>query len=72
MMNEFDRVALIADMPERGLHKGATGTIVDVHRNPEAYLIEFTANGETIAVVSVNANQVERIQAHVQRGVAAR
>jgi len=61
MFDEFERVMLTTDLPDRGLREGATGTIVDVHRNPDAYMVEFTANGETIAVVAVNADQVRRV-----------
>ena len=62
MLAEFERVMLTTDLPDHGLREGATGTIVDVHHNPDAYLVEFTADGTTVAVVAVRADQVQRLR----------
>lgn len=77
MLEEFSRVALTSDMPERGLRVGATGTIVDVHTNPDAYMVEFTANGRTLAIVAVRPDQVRQLTRNERaaarhRGIAAR
>jgi hypothetical protein len=58
MMNELDRAVLTTDLPEYGLSAGDLGTIVLVH-GKEGYEVEFvTLNGETLAVVSLHANQL--------------
>ena len=59
MIKELDTVVLTIDVPEHGLEKGDVGTVVLVHRGGEGYEVEFiTYSGETIAVVSLFANQV--------------
>jgi hypothetical protein len=64
MIKELDDVILACDLPEHGLSTGDIGTIVLVHRNAAGYEIEFTAlNGDTIAVVTLMANQVRPVQA---------
>lgn len=76
MIKELDDVILACDLPEHGLSAGDIGTVVLVHRNAADYEVEFTAlNGDTIAVVTLMANQVRPVQAgaiaHV-RGLAAK
>jgi hypothetical protein len=57
-MKELDRAVLTTDLPEYGLSAGDLGTIVLVH-GKEGYEVEFvTLNGETLAVVSLHANQL--------------
>jgi hypothetical protein len=56
----FSRVILIEDLPEENLLAGDMGTIVEYHPAtddyPEGYEVEFfSADGETLAVVSVAA-----------------
>ncbi|MCI0694249.1 DUF4926 domain-containing protein [candidate division KSB1 bacterium] len=56
----FSRVILIEDLPEENLLAGDMGTIVECHPAtddyPEGYEVEFfSADGETLAVVSVPA-----------------
>jgi len=59
MIKELDQVVLKKDLPEKGLQEGDIGTIVLIHQNGEGYEVEFVAlDGETIAVVSLSANQV--------------
>jgi hypothetical protein len=74
MLSEFERVRLVTDLPRNGLTRGATGTIVDIHHNPDAYMVEFTEGGKTVAVVAVNADQVERLhqEGRGARNIAAR
>jgi hypothetical protein len=64
MIKELDDVILACDLPEHGLNAGDIGTVVLVHRNEAGYEVEFTAlNGDTIAVVTLMANQVRPVQA---------
>jgi len=64
MIKELDDVILACDLPEHGLSAGDIGTVVLVHRNAKGYEIEFTElDGDTIAVVTLMANQVRPVQA---------
>lgn len=59
MINEHDRVVLTEDVPTEGLEAGDIGTVVHIHGKGEAYEVEFIClDGETIAVVTLRANQV--------------
>jgi hypothetical protein len=51
-------VALLEDMPERGLRRGQVGTIVETLA-PEVYEVEFSdENGRTYASLALRANQI--------------
>ena len=64
MIKELDDVILACDLPEHGLSAGDIGTAALVHRNEAGYEVEFTAlDGDTIAVVTLMANQVRPVQA---------
>lgn len=61
-MNEaielFDVVALTVDLPERGLHRGQVGTVVEVHA-PDAFEVEFNdENGRTYAMLALRTHQL--------------
>jgi hypothetical protein len=76
MINELDDVILTCDLPEHGLSAGDIGTVVLVHRGAVGYEVEFTSlDGDTIAVVTLMANQVRSTQsgeiAHVRTLAAA-
>ncbi|WP_395093511.1 DUF4926 domain-containing protein [Armatimonas sp.] len=59
MIQELDQVVLMTDLMDDGLQSGDIGTVVLVHRGGKGYEVEFISlSGETIAVVSVFANQV--------------
>ena len=59
MLKEHDRIVLIQDLPNEGLPAGGIGTIVRVHRNGEAFEVEFlTRDGDTEAVATVLASQI--------------
>ena len=59
MIKELDLVALRNDVPDHGLVAGDVGTVVMVHGEREGYEVEFvTSAGETVAVLSLAANQV--------------
>jgi hypothetical protein len=59
---EFDLVALREDSPVDGLIAGDVGTVVFVHDDGAAYEVGFvTADGGTLAVKTLNANDVAPI-----------
>ena len=63
MIQELDRIVLTTDLVAEGLQSGDIGTVVLVHRGGKGYEVEFISlTGETVAVVSVFANQVRPIQ----------
>lgn len=63
MIKEFDQIVLKEDLSEYGLQTGDIGTVVLIHQNGKGYEVEFVAlDGETIAVVSLFANQVRSIK----------
>jgi len=52
-------VALLVDLPEHGLTRGETGTVVEYLGKDEAVLVEFADNhGETYAMVDLLPDQV--------------
>lgn len=62
MIREHDSVVLTAGLPEHGLERGDIGTVALVHRGGAGYEVEFvTLEGETVAVVSLQASQVRAI-----------
>lgn len=63
MINELDQVVLRKDILESGLKAGDVGTVVLIHQGGKGFELEFVAlNGETIAIVSVVANQVRAVR----------
>ena len=65
MIREHDRVVLTADVPRERLVAGDVGTVVHIHKDGEAYEVEFmTLNGKTVAVTTLLASQVRPIEAH--------
>ncbi len=61
MLKELDTVVLAVDLPEHGLSRGDLGTVVLVHGD-QGYDVEFMAlDGETLAVVSLFADQVRSV-----------
>ncbi|HZF39433.1 MAG TPA: DUF4926 domain-containing protein [Blastocatellia bacterium] len=62
MIKELDQVVLTTDLPEHSLKAGDIGTVVLVHQEGAGYEVEFmTLAGETLAVVSLYADQVRPI-----------
>jgi ATP-dependent exoDNAse (exonuclease V) alpha subunit len=52
-------VILAYNLPEQGLAQGDIGTVVLVHEKGKGYEVEFTTlDGETIAIVTLAAEQV--------------
>ncbi len=72
MIDELDLVALLTDRPALRLYRGDVGTVVHIYGadRPDAaplYEVEFMnrtggpANGETVAVETLNANEVKAV-----------
>jgi hypothetical protein len=60
----LDTVALAEDIPERNLHKGEVGTVVEVLA-PDAFEVEFSDDeGQTYAEFALRSDQL--IQLHDQ------
>jgi Domain of unknown function (DUF4926) len=77
MIREHDRVVLTIDVPQERLMAGDVGTVVHIHKNGEAYEVEFmTLSGETVAVTTLFASQVRPVEpyeiAHARSLVEAR
>lgn len=63
MIKEHERIVLKASIPTEGLEAGDVGTVVHIYRDGHAYEVEFTLlNGDTAAVVTVEAGQVRPVQ----------
>jgi hypothetical protein len=55
-------VALLDDMPEKGLLRGQVGTIVEM-LSPRAYEVEFSDDsGKTYASLALRADQLMRLR----------
>ncbi len=72
MIKEHDRIVLTSDLPGEGLKAGDVGTVVHVHREGEAFEVEFVAlDGHTVAVATVRASHVRAVTprdiAHARR-----
>ena len=62
MIEELEDVILTADLPKYGLTRGDIGTVVLVHKQGKGYEVEFTTlDGESIAIVTLAANQVRPV-----------
>jgi hypothetical protein len=62
MIHEFDQVALTVDLPAFYLKMGDVGVVVDITANGKQYTLEFfNFDGETVAVVPVEASHVRAI-----------
>jgi len=59
MIRELDTVVLTHDIAEHGLIEGDIGVAVHCYADGNAYEVEFvTAEGRTIAVLTLNLNDV--------------
>jgi hypothetical protein len=64
-IEELEEAVLLVDMPEKGLKRGDVGVVVHVYENDVAYEVEFmTKDGHTIAVETLEAEQVRAVQAN--------
>ena len=64
MIEELSSVVLTCDLPDHELKQGDVGTVVMCHGN-EGFEVEFiTLNGETVAIVSLQTDQLRPIGRH--------
>ena len=57
-INLLDTVALLEDLPQRGLERGEVGTVVEVLA-PEVYEVEFSDDeGQTYAQLALRSEQI--------------
>ena len=62
MIKELDPVVLTVAVPKEGLEPGDLGTVVHAYQDGQAFEVEFmTLDGETVAVVTVEASQVRPV-----------
>ena len=60
-MKLLDVVALTEDLPQKGLHKGQVGTIVEL-LSPQVYEVEFSGlDGKTYATAAVSEKVLIRL-----------
>src|SRR5258708_39566461 len=65
MIKEHDCVVLTSDIPAQGLQAGDVGTVVHIHRNGEAYEVEFaTFTGQTVAIATVLHSRCRPVGRH--------
>jgi hypothetical protein len=68
-ISELDSVALLADLPDEGLKKGQSGTVVFVHREGEAFEVEFMLTPRKSIVATVQPTHLLKL--HGLRSVPA-
>ncbi|MDZ4658467.1 MAG: DUF4926 domain-containing protein [Bythopirellula sp.] len=62
MIAEHELVVLDCDPEHEKLNRGDVGTVVHIYKSGAAYEVEFVdGGGATIALITVNANDVRRI-----------
>ena len=76
MIKALDTVVLSRDVPEHGLKRGDIGAVVHCYKSGKGFEVEFiTGKGETVAVVTLNKQDVRPMQAkeilHVRQLKAA-
>lgn len=61
LMKELDVVALLQDIPQKGLKRGQVGTIVE-QWNDNTFEVEFISNkGETLAITEVKEKNLIKL-----------
>ncbi len=64
MLEAHDRIVLTRDLASGRLKEGDVGTIVHVHRDGEAFEVEFLAlDGNTAVVATVPASRLRPVAA---------
>jgi hypothetical protein len=59
MIEEHASVVLTEPLPAAGLEAGDVGIVVHVHRNGQAYEVEFvTLDGNTLSIETLSATQI--------------
>jgi len=65
----YDSVALLSDIPDRGLRRGQVGTVVE-ELAPDVFEVEFSDDqGRTYAMLALRADQL--IVLHYEPAMAA-
>jgi hypothetical protein len=58
-LKQYDVVALTVDLPKQNLWSGQVGTIVEVHKDGEAFEVEFTdKDGHTYGLLALRPDQL--------------
>ncbi len=62
VIKEHERMALTVDLPQYRLKAGDMGVVVMIHGDHEGYELEvFSADGHTLEVVTVEAEQIRPV-----------
>ena len=62
MLKEHDQLVLTADISEKGLQAGDVGTIVHIHPEGRAFVVEFMAlDGDTLAIATILPSQARPV-----------
>ncbi len=62
MIQEHDCIVLTANLPDEGLEAGDVGTVIHIHGDAAAYVVEFmTLTGNTVAVATVLSSQLRPV-----------
>ena len=62
MFKEHDQLVLTADISDKGLQAGDVGTIVHIHPEERAFVVEFMAlDGDTLAIATVLPSQARPV-----------
>ncbi|MBM3935012.1 MAG: DUF4926 domain-containing protein [SAR202 cluster bacterium] len=62
-LQEHERAVLTEDIPGEGLKAGDLGTIIHVHGDGIAYVLEFfSVEGDTVAIATAEASQVRPVE----------
>lgn len=65
MIKEYERVVLTTDLPQHHLEAGDIGVVVMIHGDHKGYELEiFSADGHTLDVVTVEADEVRPVNRH--------
>jgi hypothetical protein len=65
MIKELETIVLSRDLSEYGLNRGDIGAVVHCYAEGKAYEVEFvTGEGQTIAVVTLEAKDVRPMHAN--------
>ncbi|MBI2891397.1 MAG: DUF4926 domain-containing protein [Nitrospirae bacterium] len=64
MIKEHERVVLKSDLPKEGLRAGDVGTVIHIHGQGEAFVVEFfTLAGKTVTIATVDSSQARPVSA---------
>jgi hypothetical protein len=64
MIEELDLITLTTDLPEYGLKQEDRATVVHAFKDGAAYEVEFIKAGKTVAVATLESNQIRPYKAN--------